>query len=44
MPEEESELTADIIQSGRLEDEPGAMRSASDVICTRSLEQLEFKD
>ena len=31
MPEEESELTVDIIQSGHLECEPGAMRSASDV-------------
>ena len=44
MPEEENELTADTIQSGHLEGEPGAMRSAGDVICRRSLEELEFKD
>ena len=31
MSEEENELTADTIQSGHLEGEPGAMRSASDV-------------
>jgi len=43
MPEEERELTADTIQSGHLEGEPGAMRSASDVICKRSLDGLQSK-
>ena len=42
MPEGENELTADAIQCGHLEGEPSAMRSAGDVICRRSLEELEF--
>ena len=42
MPEEENELTADTFQSGHLEGEPGVMRSAGDVICRRSLEDLGF--
>jgi hypothetical protein len=40
IPEEERELTADTIQSGHLEGELGAMRSASDVICKRLLDGL----
>jgi hypothetical protein len=43
MPEDESEFTAETIQSGHLEGEPGAIRSASDVICKRSLEELQCR-
>jgi len=42
MPEEESKLTADTIQSGHLEGEPGAMRSASDVWLSKRREQLSL--